>query len=64
MAIYLKLLLVLQSCIKVAMDFVSPENVQECVRLTEEFRLLPKNHRAREDKLEVGTLLTRKLYGD
>jgi len=35
------------------MDFVSPENVQECVRLTEEFRLLPKNHRAREDKLEV-----------
>lgn len=42
-----------KSCIKVAMDFVSPENVQECVRLTEEFRLLPKNHRAREDKLEV-----------
>lgn len=35
------------------MDFVSPENVQECVRLTEEFRLLPKNHRSKEDKLEV-----------
>nr|XP_048335647.1 lysine-specific demethylase JMJ25 isoform X1 [Ziziphus jujuba var. spinosa] len=42
-----------QSCIKVALDFVSPENVEECVRLTEEFRLLPKNHRAKEDKLEV-----------
>ncbi|PSS26276.1 Lysine-specific demethylase [Actinidia chinensis var. chinensis] len=42
-----------QSCIKVALDFVSPENVQECVRLTEEFRLLPKHHRAKEDKLEV-----------
>lgn len=41
------------SCIKVAMDFVSPENVQECVRLTDEFRLLPKHHRAKEDKLEV-----------
>ncbi|GFY90207.1 transcription factor jumonji (jmjC) domain-containing protein [Actinidia rufa] len=41
-----------QSCIKVALDFVSPENVQECVRLTEEFRLLPKHHRAKEDKLE------------
>ncbi|KAG6735723.1 hypothetical protein POTOM_061626 [Populus tomentosa] len=27
-----------QSCIKVALDFVSPENVQECIRLTEEFR--------------------------
>lgn len=42
-----------QSCIKVALDFVSPENVQECIRLTEEFRLLPKDHRAKEDKLEV-----------
>ncbi|KAI9157598.1 hypothetical protein LWI28_024926 [Acer negundo] len=42
-----------QSCIKVALDFVSPENVGECIRLTEEFRLLPKDHRAKEDKLEV-----------
>ncbi|KAL5726918.1 hypothetical protein ACHQM5_000161 [Ranunculus cassubicifolius] len=42
-----------QSCVKVALDFVSPENVQECVRLTEEFRSLPKNHRSKEDKLEV-----------
>ncbi|XP_057546070.1 lysine-specific demethylase JMJ26-like isoform X2 [Amaranthus tricolor] len=41
------------SCIKVALDFVSPENVEECIRLTEEFRLLPKNHRSKEDKLEV-----------
>lgn len=45
--------LMMQSCIKVAMDFVSPENLQECVRLTEEFRLLPQGHRAKEDKLEV-----------
>lgn len=42
-----------QSCIKVALDFVSPDNVQECIRLTEEFRLLPKTHRSKEDKLEV-----------
>lgn len=35
------------------MDFVSPENLHECIRLTEEFRRLPKNHKAREDKLEV-----------
>ncbi|CAL0308865.1 unnamed protein product [Lupinus luteus] len=45
-----------QSCIKVALDFVSPENVGECLHLTEEFRLLPKNHRAKEDKLEVKKL--------
>nr|CAB3448521.1 unnamed protein product [Digitaria exilis] len=43
----------LKSCIKVALDFVSPENVQECIRLTEEFRLLPAGHRVNEDKLEV-----------
>ncbi|KAK1403172.1 JmjC domain-containing protein [Heracleum sosnowskyi] len=43
----------LKSCIKVALDFVSPENVNECIRLTEEFRVLPENHRSREDKLEV-----------
>ncbi|KAG4989551.1 hypothetical protein AAZX31_11G211200 [Glycine max] len=43
----------LKSCIKVALDFVSPENIQECIRLTEEFRSLPKNHKAKEDKLGV-----------
>ncbi|XP_075075828.1 lysine-specific demethylase JMJ29 [Nicotiana tabacum] len=43
----------LKSCIKVALDFVSPENLHECIRLTEEFRTLPQNHRAKEDKLEV-----------
>ncbi|GAB2233588.1 hypothetical protein Droror1_Dr00002814 [Drosera rotundifolia] len=43
----------LKSCIKVAVDFVSPENVPECIRLTEEFRLLPENHWSKEDKLEV-----------
>ena len=43
----------MQSCIKVALDFVSPENVPECLTLTNEFRLLPTDHRAREDKLEV-----------
>lgn len=51
-----------QSCTKVAVDFVSPENVQECLRLTKEFRLLPKNHRAREDKLEVIPFFKDLLY--
>ncbi|KAJ6774968.1 hypothetical protein OIU79_018199 [Salix purpurea] len=47
----------LKSCIKVAMDFVSPENAGECIRLTEEFRLLPPNHQAKEDKLEIKKML-------
>ncbi|MCH79503.1 lysine-specific demethylase 3B [Trifolium medium] len=47
----------LKSCTKVAHDFVSPENVGECFRLTEEFRKLPINHRSTEDKLEVKKMI-------
>ncbi|XP_060179465.1 lysine-specific demethylase JMJ29-like isoform X5 [Lycium barbarum] len=47
----------LKSCINVAVDFVSPENVNECIRLTEEFRKLPRNHDARVDKLEVKKII-------
>lgn len=47
----------LKSCTKVAVDFVSPENIQECLRLTQEFRQLPKNHKAREDKLEIRKMI-------
>lgn len=47
----------LKSCIKVALDFVSPENVPQCLSLTNEFRLLPVDHRAREDKLEVKKMI-------
>ncbi|CAK9140951.1 unnamed protein product [Ilex paraguariensis] len=47
----------LKSCTKVAVDFVSPENVHECMRLTEEFRKLPKYHRAKEDKLEIKKMI-------
>ncbi|KMZ58794.1 Lysine-specific demethylase 3B [Zostera marina] len=47
----------LKSCTKVAIDFVSPENISECFRLTQEFRKLPSNHLAKEDKLEVKKML-------
>jgi lysine-specific demethylase 3 len=43
----------LKSCINVSLDFVSPENVLECIRLTEECRVLPPDHKANKDKLEV-----------
>ncbi|KAH0649322.1 hypothetical protein KY285_034570 [Solanum tuberosum] len=46
-----------QSCINVALCFVSPENVGECIRLTEEFRKLPQDHVAKEDKLEVKKMI-------
>ncbi|KAH1074009.1 hypothetical protein J1N35_026337 [Gossypium stocksii] len=51
----------IKSCIKVALDFVSPENVGECVRLTEEFRVLPRDHRTNEDKLEVKKMIVHAL---
>ncbi|KAL8214039.1 hypothetical protein R6Q57_003488 [Mikania cordata] len=47
----------LKSCTKVAVDFVSPDNIQQCIRLTEEFRKLPVNHKAKEDKLEVKKMI-------
>jgi hypothetical protein len=46
-------IILLQSCIKVALDFVSPEHIGECFRLTEECRKLPINHKSAEDKFEV-----------
>ncbi|TQD72395.1 hypothetical protein C1H46_042066 [Malus baccata] len=42
-----------KSCVHVVLDFVSPENVAECIQLTDEVRLLPADHKAKVDKLEV-----------
>ncbi|KAK4732734.1 hypothetical protein R3W88_025722 [Solanum pinnatisectum] len=47
----------LKSCINIAVDFISPENVNESIRLTEELRKLPRNHEAREDKLGVKKII-------
>ncbi|CAN1150274.1 Lysine-specific demethylase JMJ29 [Linum perenne] len=43
----------LKSCVNVTSKFVSPESIGECIRLTEECRLLPLNHRAKEDTFQV-----------
>ncbi|GKE39125.1 hypothetical protein Tco_1462530, partial [Tanacetum coccineum] len=48
------------SCIKVDLGFVSPDNVEECIRLIDEFCLLLKEHRSKEDKLEVLTMFVGK----
>ena len=47
----------LSCCVKVALDFVSPENAHRCVRLTNEFAKLPRGHHLSEDKLQVKTML-------
>ncbi|EFH69625.1 hypothetical protein ARALYDRAFT_890022 [Arabidopsis lyrata subsp. lyrata] len=48
---------VTQSCIKVGHDFVSPENVSECFRLSNEYRLLPPNHDSKNDKFEIKKMI-------
>ncbi|SNX85702.1 uncharacterized protein MEPE_04411 [Melanopsichium pennsylvanicum] len=49
----------LTDCVKVAVDFVSPENVARCFKLTAEFRGLVKDHYKawKEDVLSLRTTL-------
>lgn len=44
-------------CIKVALDFVCPENLSECLNLTEEFRILSERHQNHEDKLQIKNII-------
>ncbi|KAJ1929565.1 hypothetical protein IWQ60_001052 [Tieghemiomyces parasiticus] len=45
------------NCIKVAMDFVSPENVSRCRQLTAEFRQLDRQHQRNADLLQLRSIL-------
>ncbi|XP_056846114.1 lysine-specific demethylase JMJ29-like [Raphanus sativus] len=47
----------LKSCTKIAVDFVSPENIRKCLSLTKEFRRLPVGHSSRVDKVEIKKML-------
>ncbi|KAJ1526457.1 hypothetical protein ONE63_009590 [Megalurothrips usitatus] len=47
----------LNNCIKVAKDFVSPENVPQCFHLTHEFMKLSDNHTNHEDKLQIKNII-------
>ncbi|XP_066252444.1 lysine-specific demethylase 3B [Euwallacea similis] len=47
----------LHNCIKVAEDFVSPENVAHCFHLTQEFRGLSDTHTNHEDKLQIKNII-------
>ncbi|KAK3922935.1 Lysine-specific demethylase 3A [Frankliniella fusca] len=47
----------LHNCVKVAEDFVSPENVSHCFHLTQEFRDLTDTHSNHEDKLQIKNII-------
>jgi lysine-specific demethylase 3 len=47
----------LSDCIKVAIDFVSPENIERCERLTREFREVNQTRAWKEDVLQLRTMM-------
>ncbi|KAK9068351.1 hypothetical protein SSX86_012462 [Deinandra increscens subsp. villosa] len=47
----------LQSNTKVELNFISPESLSECIRLQKELRILPNNHRAKQQKLNIGKIM-------
>jgi len=47
----------LQSCVHAVLEFVSPENVTEGIHLIDEVRLLPEDHKAKADMLEVDLVM-------
>jgi len=47
----------IHNCIKIAEDFVSPENLEWCFYQTEEFRHLSDTHTNHEDKLQIKSIL-------
>jgi len=47
----------LHSCIKIAEDFVSPENLDRCLITTNEFRSLSKTHTNHADILQAKNIL-------
>ncbi|XP_012857070.1 PREDICTED: lysine-specific demethylase JMJ25-like [Erythranthe guttata] len=47
----------LKSCTSMSIDFVSAESIGQCIRLSTEYRRLPKNHSCKEDKLQVKGLV-------
>jgi len=47
----------LYNCIKIAEDYVSPENISHCFNLTDEFRNLSETHSNHEDKLQIKNIV-------
>lgn len=50
----------LKSCVNVALEFISPENARECIKLAEELRLLPQGHKA---KVKIPEVENMTIYG-
>jgi lysine-specific demethylase 3 len=51
----------LSACVKVAMDFVSPNHLHRCLELSADFKKLRSGHHLSEDKLQVQAMLYQAL---
>lgn len=47
----------ISDCIKIAVDFVSPENIDRCEKLTKEFREQNQSKVWKEDVLQLRTMM-------
>lgn len=47
----------LRSSLKVALDFVSPQNISRCLELSHEFRTMPRGHHQNRDRLGTKEVL-------
>ncbi|KAJ9535526.1 hypothetical protein OSB04_un001337 [Centaurea solstitialis] len=43
----------IKSCVNVVLEFISPESANECIKVGDELRQLPVNHRAKGKRMEV-----------
>ncbi|KAK2977092.1 hypothetical protein RJ640_017616 [Escallonia rubra] len=56
-----------KSCINVVLEFISPEIIVECIKLTDEVRLLPLHNKAKDKILEMlqkSLFVVSLLFGD
>ncbi len=51
----------LASCIKVAGDFVSPQGIEQCFIISDQFRELSDQHANHEDKLQVRNIVFHRM---
>lgn len=52
----------LKSCVNVVLDFISPESVTECINFIDDRRVLPPEHKARKNLVEVKKMALDSIY--
>nr|XP_043628897.1 lysine-specific demethylase JMJ25-like [Erigeron canadensis] len=51
----------LKSCTKVELNFLSPESLESCILLQKELRMLPNNHKAKQQMQNIGKMMIHAL---